>query len=125
MFDDRIVHQYMVNNPNDDELVRQLWSRSEDCVIPHRYYYSRPNKQTPEEFAAWAIENLRINVPMEVLAHGDQVTVVGDGRGRQKFCVQGIIKALKPGKTYEHNQTENQTHLSQENHRNLPARRIY
>lgn len=24
MFDDRIVHQYIVNNPNDDELVRQL-----------------------------------------------------------------------------------------------------
>lgn len=47
------------------------------------------------------------------------------GGGRQKFCVQGIIKALKPGKTYEHNQTENQTHLSQENLRNLPARRIY
>lgn len=42
MFDDRIVHQYIVNNTNDDELVRQLWSRSEDCVIPHRYYYSRP-----------------------------------------------------------------------------------
>lgn len=83
MFDDRIVHQYIVNNPNDDELVRQLWSRSEDCVIPHRYYYSRPKKQTPEEFAAWAIENLRINVPMEVLAHGDRVTVVGDGRNGQ------------------------------------------
>lgn len=24
MFDDRIVHQYIVNNTNDDELVRQL-----------------------------------------------------------------------------------------------------
>ena len=48
-----------------------------------RYYYSRPKKQTPEEFAAWAIENLRINVPMEVLAHGDRVTVVGDGRNGQ------------------------------------------
>lgn len=33
MFDDRIVHQYIVNNENDDELVRQLWPRGEDCEI--------------------------------------------------------------------------------------------
>ena len=60
-----------------------------------------------------------------VLEHVEYITGGPSDGGRQKFCVQGIIKALKPGKTYEHNQTENQTHLSQENHRNLPARRIY
>lgn len=83
MFDDRVVHYYIVSNPDDDELVRQLWPRSEECEIPHRYYYSRPKKQTPEEFAAWSVENLRINVPMEVLAHCDRVTVVGDARDGQ------------------------------------------
>lgn len=80
MFDDRIVHHYIVSNPDDDELVRQLWPSSDECEIPHRYYYSKSKKQTPEEFAAWSVENLRINVPMEVLAHCDRVTVVGDAR---------------------------------------------
>ncbi len=83
MFDDRVVHFYIVSNPDDDELVRQLWPCGEECEIPHRYYYSRPKKQTPEEFAAWSVENLRINVPMEVLAHCDRVTVVGDARDGQ------------------------------------------
>lgn len=83
MFDDRIVHYYIVSNPDDDELVRQLWPNGEECEIPHRYYYSKPKKQTPEEFAAWSVENLRINVPMEVLAHCDRVTVVGDARDGQ------------------------------------------
>lgn len=83
MFDDRVVHHYIVSNPDDDELVRQLWPCGEECEIPHRYYYSRPKKQTPEEFAAWSVENLRINVPMEVLAHCDRVTVVGDARDGQ------------------------------------------
>lgn len=83
MFDDRVVHYYIVSNPDDDELVRQLWPCGEECEIPHRYYCSRPKKQTPEEFAAWSVENLRINVPMEVLAHCDRVTVVGDARDGQ------------------------------------------
>lgn len=83
MFDDRIVHYYIVNNPDDDELVRQLWPSGEECEIPHRYYYSKPKKQTPEEFAVWSVENLRIIVPMEVLAHCDRVTAVGDGRNGQ------------------------------------------
>lgn len=83
MFDDRIVHQYIVSNENDDDLVRKLWHSGEDCEIAHKYYYSRPKKQTPEEFAVWSVENLRINVPMEVLAHCDRITVVGDGRNGQ------------------------------------------
>ena len=83
MFDDRIVHQYIVSNENDDEFVRQLWPRGEVCEIAHKHYYSRPKKQTPEEFAVWSVENLRINVPMEVLAHSDKVTVVGDARNGQ------------------------------------------